>query len=107
MLDKIAAGVLLGLLCAAGAAAQQPAQQPPRPPAAAPPRITIGTLLNAGFDLKTVLTAQAPCGNQPANRIQMCTHEVYFLQSVQKTIVYRCELGPWNGATVVECLQIR
>ena len=110
MLNRFAAGLVLGLLCPAEASAQQPAQ-PARPPAtrpaAEPARLTIGALLNAGFELKTVLTAPAPCGNQPATRAQTCNHEIYFLQSSQKNILYRCEIGNWNGAPVTQCIEVR
>ena len=85
------------ILLASAAAAQQPAQ---------PPRPTIPALLNAGYDLKAVIPWQGPCGNQPANRSQVCNRELYFFQSPQKNMVFRCELGLWNGAKMVDCTPV-
>lgn len=79
------------------AAAQQPAQ---------PAKPTMQQLLNGGYDLKSVQLSSGPCGNQPANRGQACRRELYFLQSPRKDMIFRCELGTWNGAVLQDCLKV-
>jgi hypothetical protein len=96
---KETALAIAALAAATGAAAQAPAPQPQRP--------NIPALLNAGYDLKAVMPSRGPCGDQPANRAQTCVREVYYFQSPNKNMIYRCELGPWNGGRIVDCDPIR
>jgi hypothetical protein len=96
MLFRIAAA--LSLTTSFAAAAQQPSGAPARP--------NLQQLLSAGYDLKAVTPAEGPCGNQPANRGQLCRREYYYLQSPRKDAIFRCELGLWNGRIVQECNRI-
>jgi hypothetical protein len=88
-------GAFVTLFIGASAAAQQ-AQAP----------LTVQQLLAAGFDLKSVVVINAPCGNQPATANQACTREIYFFQSQRRDILVRCELGAWNGQPRSDCRRI-
>jgi hypothetical protein len=68
--------------------------------------LTVQQLLAAGFDLKSVVVINAPCGTQAATANQACTREIYFFQSQRRDILVRCELGTWNGQPRTDCRRI-
>jgi hypothetical protein len=67
------------------------------------PAITMQQVLAARFNLVSVLATTAPCGNQPLNRSQSCSREIYFFQSPEKNMLVRCEVGLWNGRANTDC----
>jgi hypothetical protein len=89
-----AAAVCLG----AAAAAQQPPAQPQKP--------SMQQLLSAGYDLKAVTPATGPCGSRAPAAGQTCRREYYYLQSPRKDMLFRCELGAWDGRLVADCNRV-